>query len=317
MNTKRLVTSKLGPAARRVKCWFVLALGFAVIAPRAHSAQQVVGEYDWGRMAAEGRLLGGTVITNNGRSMLKVVNTNATPAHLRTLVISQPPLAKTVYGLTGEVKCDDVKGDGYLEMWSCFAPVKSGEAEARYFSRTLGTAGQAMGKLTGTMDWRTFWLPFDRTGAGGPPIRLEFNLTLPGPGTVYLGPLKLVETTESAARLVASPNSWWDDRTAGLIGGIGGASLGCFAALLSWLASIGKARGFVLASMKLLVAFGAVLAIGAIMAIAGRQPYAVWFPLALCAALLLGIIPARFRQSRRHYDELELRRMSSMDTFPG
>jgi hypothetical protein len=44
------------------------------------------------------------------------------------------------------------------------------------------------------------------------------------------------------------------------------------------------------------------------------QPYAVWFPLLLLGGLLVGILPVRLRQYRRHYETLELRRMSSLDT---
>jgi hypothetical protein len=50
-----------------------------------------------------------------------------------------------------------------------------------------------------------------------------------------------------------------------------------------------------------------------IAAVAVGQPYAVWFPLLLLGVLLLAILPLRLRQYQRGYEDLELRRMASMD----
>ena len=72
-----------------------------------------------------------------------------------------------------------------------------------------------------------------------------------------------------------------------------------------------------MASLLVLISFGGLLAIGGIIALILRQPYGVWFPLVLGAALLLGILPVRLRHFRRHYEELELRRMAAADTFSG
>jgi len=256
-------------------------------------------------------------MTVEGRTVLKFVNTNTTPLHVRIMDIQQPPITGMAYGLTGEVKCEGIQGDAYLEMWNCFAPAKEGSQESRYFTRTLGAVSQPMGKLTGTVDWRAFSLPFDRTGANSSPTRLELNLFLPAQGTVYLGVVKLVESSRGGAALLVPGNAWWGDRSAGLIGGIGGACIGCFAGLLGWLAAQGKARAFVLVSLKVLVLLGAVSSVAAVIAIAGKQPYAVWFPLTLGGLILLSIIPIRLRQFHKHYRELELRRMNSIDALQG
>ena len=51
------------------------------------------------------------------------------------LTILQPKITTDFYAVTGEVRYDNVEGDGFLEMWNHF-----GETAA-YFSRTLGITG--------------------------------------------------------------------------------------------------------------------------------------------------------------------------------
>src|SRR5437016_8068731 len=214
----------------------ILVLGSCLSLVANGSAQQVLAEYDWRQLALTGRLLGGMAAEVDGKSALKVANTNDTPLQVQLLTIHKPPISKRLYAIKGEVKYETVKGDGYLEMWNFFPPLKSGMPEGQYFSRTLGVGGE-MGKISGTSGWRPFMLPFDSTGGNGPPTRLEINLFLPATGTVYLGPLTLVEYTGSSFGAGSGPPSaWWSDRAAGLVGGIGGAALGCLGSLLSWLA---------------------------------------------------------------------------------
>lgn len=156
------------------------------------AAQQILVMYDWQDLKQHNQLRAGEVVSLNGESDLKIENTNDTPLKLHLFDIAAPRVSTTVYALTGHVKYDNVHGEGYLEMWNFFPPLKPGMPEGRYFSRTLGDAGD-MEKITGTCDWRIFSLPFDRTGASAPPTRLEINIFLPGHGTVYLSPVKLVE----------------------------------------------------------------------------------------------------------------------------
>jgi hypothetical protein len=118
---------------------------------------------------------------------LKIENTRDAPLGVFLFTIDNPPITAKGYALTGEIKYENVQGDGYLEMWNHFPPEK-------YFSRTLGPAGlDPMSKITGTSNWRSFLLPFNRTGTTGAPARLEINILLPGRGVVFLGPMKLVQ----------------------------------------------------------------------------------------------------------------------------
>jgi hypothetical protein len=217
----------------------------------------------------------------------------------------QPKITTDFYAVTGEVRYENVEGDAFLEMWSHFGETAS------YFSRTLGAAGP-MAKLTGTSNWRVFTLPFNAKGAGSRPSKLVVNVQLPGKGTVLLRNLKLVQSTsyEGAATRTGAP---WSDRTVAIVGGIGGALIGCLGALIEWLAARGKARRFVVNAVRVLIGAGVASAVGGLAAVALRQPYGVWYALLLIGVLLVVIFPFRLRRYQHRYREFELRRMASMD----
>ena len=282
----------------------------------AGQAQETLAQYDWQKPSVANPLTAGTVVQTDGRTALKVSNTNTSQRVTQLLKISAPPVTKRTYALVGEVRYEGVQGDGFLELWNYFPPRNPGGMEGQYFSRTLGKTGE-MGKLTGSSGWRKFRLPFDSTGASNAPARLEFNLILPGPGTVFLGPVKLVQYNGGLSGAWTARGAWWSDRRAGLVGGIGGATVGCLAGLLGWMASRGKCRGFVTGMLVMLIGIGGAATLLGLVALTLRQPYAVWFPCLLVGALLLLILPFRLRQFQRHYEELELRRMVSLDAAGG
>jgi hypothetical protein len=294
-----------------MKALFLSSLCFGIV--RVCVAGQVLAEYDWSRPAQSGQLTAGLPVTIDGRAALKIVNTNDTPLQAQFLKVLNPAITKKLYAIAGEVKYEGVRGTGYLEMWNYFPPAKPGMVEAAYFSRTLGDSGE-MGKLTGTSGWRRFMLPFDRAGASGPPTRLEINLFLPAQGTVYLSPVQLVEYIGNfGGTQTDSANAWWPDWAGGLIGGIGGGVLGCLGGLLAWLASKGKARGFVVATLKSLIALGVLSAAAGFAALSLRQPYGVWFVPLLLGVILLAILPFRLKEYQRRYDDLEMRKMTALD----
>jgi hypothetical protein len=276
--------------------------------------QQTVREFEWQNLSASGELPGGTPVTIEGKSAIKIASTNDTGLRVQLLRITNPPISKMLYAITGEIKYEGVKGDGFMEMWNCFPPDKPGMFENKYFSRTLGESGD-LGKITGTSNWRTFTLPFDSTGSKAKPTRLEINLVLPGQGTVYLGPIKLVEYEGDLGlqKTRGAAGAWWSDRGAAWIGGLGGSVLGCLGSILTVLAARGRWRGFVIWTSITLIAVGTISAIVGVAAVVIGQPYAVWFPLILMGVLLLAILPFRLRHYQRGYEDLELRRMASMD----
>jgi hypothetical protein len=292
-----------------MKTKYLLAL---VLAASICYGQQMLCEYDWQKISTSGQLLGGTPVTIDSKSALKIVSTNDSGLRVQLLRITNPPISKMLYAITGDIKYEAVKGDGFLEMWNCYPPAKPGMFENQYFSRTLGESGD-LGKISGTSSWRPFTLPFDRTGSAEKPTRLEINVVLPGQGTVYLGPIKLVEYEGTLGLQNSATTAWWSDRAAGWIGGIAGTLLGCLGGLLAVLASKGKSRVFVLTTSKALIGLGIVSTLAGLWALSIGQPYAVWFPLLLLGVLLESILFVRLRQYQKTYEDLEMRKMASMD----
>jgi hypothetical protein len=205
----------------------------------------------------------------------------------------------------GEIRYEGVEGEpSYLEMWNYYP------GGGAYFSRTMGEMGP-MAKLRGDSGWRGFLLPFNATGANGRPTKLEINLHLAGKGTVFLRKVKLVQMDTWFG--AAASGAWWQDRTAGLVGGIGGALVGCLGSTLEYLAARGRARRFVMGAAKALTAVGVVTLVGGVVALSFRQPYGVWYVLLLGGALCAGIFPFRLRRYEARYREWELRRMTALD----
>jgi hypothetical protein len=265
--------------------------------------EQVISTFSWKELADAGKLTAGT-LTGEPDNALKIDNRGPGAMSATVLTIVQPKITTDFYAVTGEVRYDNVEGDGFLEMWSHF-----GETAA-YFSRTLGVAGP-MAKLTGTSGWRTFTLPFNAKGSSSQPSKLVVNVYLPGKGSVFLGNLTLVQSTSLAAATHTSGE--WSGRTAGIVGGVGGVLIGCLGALIEWLAVRGKAQRFVVNAVRVLIGVGVASALGGLAAVAMRQPYGVWYALLLIGVLLVVIFPFRLRRYQDRYREFELRRMTSMD----
>ena len=295
-----------------------LILGLLTLACANGFGEQLVAEYKWQELADAKNLTSGKLVQQDGRTVLKIENTNSAPLRVSLLTIENPKITTGRYALVGEVKYENVQGDGYLETWNHFpAHEVDGEKKepGKYFSRTLGATGP-MAKIVGTSTWRDFILPFNAMNTPVPPSKIEFNLFLPAEGTVYLSPVRLLEYKNEpfgGAGGFTTPG-WWSHRAAGWIGGLGGALFGCLAGLMALLASKGRARAFVIGSSKFMLVFGAISLAAAAVALAQRQPYEVWFPLLLLGGLLMLIIPTRMRDFQRNYEQLEMRRIASLDT---
>lgn len=111
----------------------------------------------------------------------------------------------------------------------------------------------------------------------------------------------------------AAAKPWWDDRSAGLIGGIGGSIVGCLGGLIGALAGMGVARRIVLglATGTLLFGVGCLVAGG--VALGMSQPYGVYYPLLLGGVICTGVMGGLLPSLRRRYEQIELRRMAAMD----
>jgi hypothetical protein len=285
----------------------LLALASCVLLVSTAWSEEIVRRIDWQELAAANALKSGTVVAVDERAGgrgLRLVQEGAGPVTLPLLTMERPGIRTERYALRGRLKYERVAAGGYLELWS-YLP------EGVFFSRTLAQSGPMQG-LEGSSGWRPFVLPFVNHAAGSSPQKLAFNLVLKGAGRVEIGPVELVQFAPDENPLGGS-GAWWSGRDAGILGAIGGSALGILGAVVGWLGSAGRAKGFVLNALKAIAWAGlAVFLLGAVAFFSG-QPYAVYYSL-----LLLGGISATLgfflpRSLGKRYQDLELRRMEALD----
>jgi hypothetical protein len=238
---------------------------------------------------------------------LKIENTNGESLEISLLTITNSSLLQKANSIEWEMKYD-------LHQ-STNSHVRFGmdwRTNEKFHPQVMGgdnitNNGGGFSFTDASRNWDKYHLqimraPYDNLTR---PDELECKLFLRISGIVYLRPIKLLG--------VAS--NWWSPQQIGLIGGIGGSVIGCFGALLGLLASKGKARNFVLATMKMFIALGILLTIAGFVAVVSSQPYAVWYALLLPGVILTLVFSLNLPSIQRRYDELEIRRMTSVDTM--
>jgi hypothetical protein len=262
--------------------------------------QTILRDYDWNDLARQHELSIGEVISIDGYSVLKIQKTNDARQDISLLKISDSSIIKGAHFLICEARRhEDELGSLRLSfrLLCSFSPVVPGG-----FGKTI----EAETDNAGTID-HTNWTPVKfavvHDALVGSPTQLELHLVWEGRGTIYVRPI----------RVFGVVGSWWSSQQIGLIGGIGGLVIGCFGALLGCLAGMGKARNFVLTTMKIFIALGILLTIAGFVAVVSKQPYAVWYALLLPGVILTLIFSLNLPSIQRRYDELEIRRMTSID----
>ena len=312
--------------------------GFAPPPEQPLVRPEEVAEISWAQLNEDGKLLAGELDRGeppDPAEQLTVEHSEQERKAVTVAVIEKPSIDGFTYQVAGWVKHEDVAPGSCLEMWSTFAD------GGRFFTRTLSPSGP-MRNLDGSYDWRPFILPFQSSQTTGLPTRLEINVVFAGPGTVHLSPLRIEqyptpagpsaqsELSPAAASASATgggahrafhpgalparaPGAWWDDRTAGLVGGIGGSILGCLGGLMGTLGGFGKARRFVIALTILMTLSGVAALVAGLVALGGGQPYAVYYPLLLFGGVATVVCGGLLPVIRRRYAEIELRRMKAMD----
>lgn len=238
---------------------------------------------------------------------------SAVPGEQRHVLIelSEPGITSPVYALKGMIRYTGVEGDGFLQMDSHFGEMGT------FFAKGLAASGP-LGKISGNSDWRPFVLPFNVSGGsqsdGRVPVpeALTLSLYLPGSGTVSIRDVELHQYA-SGEDPMQSAGQWWSNRSAGLIGGIGGGLLGLWGALIGVLASRGKARVFALGSANTLLLVGIAALIGGVVALVSAQPYVVYYPLLLVGVIVVFVIGKLRGTLSARYEEIELKKIQSMD----
>jgi hypothetical protein len=279
----------------------MLAMAFAGVTHVA-AREEVIRSIDWKALAAARAITSGVVTADGAASNLRVTHKGPSEGTFHLVTIDKPAIRSARYAIRGRVKYQEVAAGSYLELLNYIG-------EGAYFSRTLGDGGP-MGRLSGSSTWREFILPFMNQEGGPPPSKLVVNLVLKGGGTVEISPLELVQF--SGAETMTSAG-WWSDRQAGLVGGMIGSLLAILGAAIGALASAGRAKTFVLGTLRALALLGLVSLVAGVVAVVAGQPYAVFYPLLLIGAISTAVGFTLPRVFLKRYEQLELRRMQALD----
>jgi hypothetical protein len=280
--------------------------------------------FDWKDLSAQ--FTNSQIISMDGMSVLKIENTNNAPLKVLLLAVTNSSLVQKASTIEWEMKYENVYSSNGLppEMFStslddallgrenstnypnvCFfekfpPQVAGGDNFTNYI----------VDYFNGAKNWDKYYFglrraPYDNQTR---PEELKLEIFLPSNGTVYLRAIKLLGMANNF-------NSWWSSQQSGVIGGIGGSIIGCFGGLIGWLVSKGKARKFVLAATTSSIVLGILLIITGLVAAILKQPYSVWYVLLLPGVILVLVFSLNLHSIQGRYDELEIRRMTSVDTM--
>jgi hypothetical protein len=282
----------------------LLALLGALAIASVANAGQTLRTLSWSELSTSGQLHQGRILPDG--VLVLDADAGAEPTmpvfELTHLGVSTP-----VYAITGEVRCEQLGGSGYLEMWSHFP---DGGA---YFSRTLGTGPLA--PLEGTSEWRPFVIPFYNRPGGPPPVRLSLGVQHPGGGRVSLRGVQLVQYAPGEDPLRIEGQRW-SEREGGLVGGVAGSLIGLLGALVGMLGGAGRARGVVFGALRAMQGIGLATLVLGIVAVVRAQPYSVFYPL-LLLGVLASVLPLALAPTlRKRYDGLEQARSAGPGSRP-
>jgi len=295
--------------------------------PQEPSPQQptkILRVYDWKDLEQQHQLFGGEVISMDGMSVLKIENTNNAPLKVLLLMVTNSSLIQKANTIEWEMKCENVLlSRGYSlppqmfftslenDLWGIrdnftnypnvcffekFPPQAAGGDNITNYQGDY---------FNGTQNWDKYYFslrraPYDNQTRSD---ELKLEIFLPSSGTVYLRPIKLLGVT----------GSWWSEKEAPWIGGIGGPIIGCLGGLLGWLSGKGKARKLVLAVWKACIAAGILFLIVLFIALATGQPEYVSMPLFVFGIVTTTVFGTIFPTAKKRYEDLEIRRMTSVD----
>ena len=109
---------------------------------------------------------------------------------------------------------------------------------------------------------------------------------------------------------------WFDERTAGMVGGMIGAILGISGGIIGSLSGYFVQKGwkkFFYSIYILVIAVSAVILITGIVAFVCRQPHHVWYPFILSGGLGTGLFSVLLPVIGKRFTEYELRKMQAKD----
>jgi len=264
---------------------------------------------DWQQEFANRELPIGVTVKEDLRhgSVLTIDGALTDSETLLLVTIESPGITKKSYKLSGQIRYENVRNSGYLEMWSHFGESK------KYYTKTLGKLGP-MALLDGSSEWRDVTLPFSIAGAkANRPDRLVLNLVLPGEGEVQLTNLELVEGDSFHALAIGGYWPW----KAGTIVGILGALFGCCGGVYGWSRSTGRWWSVMQYFPKVCYICGAASLMFAVFAYAIGWNWEITYATALLGLILiLATAGIEWQNRSQHRDASPLaeeRRMRSLD----
>lgn len=276
-----------------------------LVTSTASQAEELVSTLSWEQAKEKGLLRSGE-ISDTG-----VLTIAATTDGRNALILElpEPGITSPVYALKGMIRYAGVTDTGFLQMDSHF------EGKGAFFTKGLAPDGP-LRNISGDVDWRPFLLPFfantdDQASQPTPlPNQISLSLHLPGSGTVSLKDVALYQYAPGENPIAGAAGVF--DRSIGLFGAVGGALIGFWGAIIGTLSGLGRGRKFVMTSIHLFGAIGAVSLLGAVIGFLTSQPSQLSYTLALFGIILLALLATR-GAIRARYESLELRKMKSID----
>jgi len=114
---------------------------------------------------------------------------------------------------------------------------------------------------------------------------------------------------------------WFDEQTAGLVGGIAGAVIGIcggtWGAVVGMYARKGRFKTFALTFAVVLIGLGVASLCAGIAALAMRQPYHVWYPFTLMGVIVVAVVVPNYVNVKKIYARVETEGVSNPAEFDG
>ncbi len=107
---------------------------------------------------------------------------------------------------------------------------------------------------------------------------------------------------------------WWDEQTAGWLGGLAGGSVGLLGAAFGIMAGLGVARRLVLTSALVFACVGVLVFLAGLIALAIGQPYHVYFLPLLLGGITAVVFGVNYPAIKRRNEQMELQQMSALDS---
>lgn len=107
---------------------------------------------------------------------------------------------------------------------------------------------------------------------------------------------------------------WWDDRTAGLLGGWIGGSVGMLGAAFGVCAGLGIGLRFLANAALVVAGAGVVLVLVGLFALATGQPWHVYYLFFIVGGISALVFGGNYPGMRRRAEQVELQKMAAMDS---